>query len=321
LAEIDVALYAGDPWPEATIDVELSAADATENGIASSYLHEARGAGRASAGDPVGAESDLVVASKPVGWLQPIAAQVRLAGVRHALGDPDGARATVDELADSASRWDAGPLLLSRIDHRRAALALDADQLAEAESAAHRSLAAAAGGPFPADVIRALELLVSVAAARESFPEAARLWGATQRLRDNFTYREQLAPECDRLARDLTLAQDRLGSHAFESACDEGAQLTLADAVAYAQRARGERKRPSHGWDGLTPTERRVADLAVAGLSNAEIAAQLFVGRETVKTHMSNVYAKIGVANRAQLVADAARHGLTSSEGMHHDHD
>ena len=44
----------------------------------------------------------------------------------------------------------------------------------------------------------------------------------------------------------------------------EGSTLSLDDAVAYARRARGERKRPSHGWDGLTPTERRVADLALA---------------------------------------------------------
>jgi DNA-binding CsgD family transcriptional regulator len=67
--------------------------------------------------------------------------------------------------------------------------------------------------------------------------------------------------------------------------------------------------------------ERRVADLAVLGRSNSEIATQLFVGRETVKTHLSNIYAKLGVANRTQLVADASRRGPTSSEGHHDDHD
>jgi DNA-binding CsgD family transcriptional regulator len=93
---------------------------------------------------------------------------------------------------------------------------------------------------------------------------------------------------------------------------EEGRGLTMAEAVAYAQRARGERKRPSHGWDGLTPTERQVADLAIGGLSNAALAGRLFIGRETVKTHLSNVYAKVGVANRTQLVADAARRGISS---------
>ena len=90
-----------------------------------------------------------------------------------------------------------------------------------------------------------------------------------------------------------------------------GRGLTIDDAIAYARRARGERKRPSHGWDGLTPMERQVADLAIAGLTNAEIAERLFIGRETVKTHLSNAYAKVGVANRTQLVADAAKHGIT----------
>ena len=58
-----------------------------------------------------------------------------------------------------------------------------------------------------------------------------------------------------------------------------------------------------------------MAELALQGLSNAEIAQQLIVGRETVKTHLSNVYAKVGVANRTQLAADAAKRGITPAEG------
>ena len=46
-------------------------------------------------------------------------------------------------------------------------------------------------------------------------------------------------------------------------------------------------------------------------MTNAEIAERLFIGRETVKTHLSNVYAKVGVANRTQLVADAAKARIT----------
>jgi predicted ATPase/class 3 adenylate cyclase/DNA-binding CsgD family transcriptional regulator len=322
LAETEVALYTGDVWPETAVAAELSAAEAVGNIVASGLLLEARAAGRAAAGDLLGVESDFIEAiAQGRGWMRPSNPELRLAGVRHALGDLDGARATVAELSESATRWDGGPLLLSRIDHRTAALDLDPEKVAAAENAAHRSLAAATTGPFPADVIRALELLVSIAVAREAFAEAARLYGATQRLRDDFTFREPLAPERERLARDIACAQDALGSEAFETAHHEGAQLTLEAAVAYARRARGQRKRPSHGWDGLTPMERRVTDLAVLGRSNSEIATQLFVGRETVKTHLSNIYAKLGVANRTQLVADASRRGPTSSEGHHDDHD
>ncbi|MFB4280765.1 MULTISPECIES: response regulator transcription factor [unclassified Nonomuraea] len=56
----------------------------------------------------------------------------------------------------------------------------------------------------------------------------------------------------------------------------------------------------------LTPTERTVAEYAVQGLSNPEIAARLFVSRGTVKTHLAHVYAKLHVANRTELAGQAA---------------
>jgi DNA-binding CsgD family transcriptional regulator len=51
----------------------------------------------------------------------------------------------------------------------------------------------------------------------------------------------------------------------------------------------------------LTEAERRVVELAVEGLSNKEIARALFVTVPTVETHLSHVYAKLGVRSRAQL--------------------
>jgi DNA-binding CsgD family transcriptional regulator len=80
----------------------------------------------------------------------------------------------------------------------------------------------------------------------------------------------------------------------------------VSDAVALAQRSRGPRGRPSHGWASLTPTEQSVVALAVQGLTNPEIAAQLYVSRGTIKTHLAHVYAKLGVANRTELAAQAS---------------
>lgn len=65
-------------------------------------------------------------------------------------------------------------------------------------------------------------------------------------------------------------------------------------------RAGGRRRRgtPSE----LTPAERRVADLAAAGHSNAEIASTLSVAVTTVETHLRRIYTKLGVRNRRELM-------------------
>jgi DNA-binding CsgD family transcriptional regulator len=56
----------------------------------------------------------------------------------------------------------------------------------------------------------------------------------------------------------------------------------------------------------LTPTERRVAELAAEGLSNKEIAGTLFVTVHTVEVHLSHAYAKLGIRSRSQLAARLA---------------
>jgi DNA-binding CsgD family transcriptional regulator len=78
--------------------------------------------------------------------------------------------------------------------------------------------------------------------------------------------------------------------------------------VEYARHARGSRRRPSSGWASLTPTERNVVRLAAEGLSNPDIGARLFMSRSTVKTHLSHVYAKLGVTNRTEPATMAGPH-------------
>jgi DNA-binding CsgD family transcriptional regulator len=79
----------------------------------------------------------------------------------------------------------------------------------------------------------------------------------------------------------------------------------------YVSRARGERKRPSAGWESLTPTERRVVVHAAAGLTNPQIAERMFIARGTVKVHLSHAFTKLGVTTRTELAAQAIKRGLT----------
>ncbi|MFZ3307536.1 MAG: helix-turn-helix transcriptional regulator, partial [Mycobacterium sp.] len=102
--------------------------------------------------------------------------------------------------------------------------------------------------------------------------------------------------------------RDAMGKNDFDSAWAEGAALSVEEAIAYAQRGRGERKRPTSGWASLTPTERDVVRLVSEGLANNDIATRLFVSPRTVQTHLTHVYTKLGLTSRVQLVQEAARH-------------
>ena len=60
----------------------------------------------------------------------------------------------------------------------------------------------------------------------------------------------------------------------------------------------------------LTPREREVLRLVVAGRTNREIAAALYVSHRTATTHVANILAKLDVASRTEAAARAVRDGL-----------
>jgi DNA-binding CsgD family transcriptional regulator/sugar phosphate isomerase/epimerase len=72
----------------------------------------------------------------------------------------------------------------------------------------------------------------------------------------------------------------------------------------WAERARAELARtkvsPAHD-PGLTPTERRVAELAASGMTNRDVAAALFISTKTVEHNLARVYRKLGIHSRAEL--------------------
>ena len=85
----------------------------------------------------------------------------------------------------------------------------------------------------------------------------------------------------------------------------EAARAGFAEmgAARWAERAQDELGRIGGRTrvEGLTPAERRVADLVAAGRTNAEVAATLFLAERTVASHLTHVYAKLGVRSRTEL--------------------
>jgi len=96
------------------------------------------------------------------------------------------------------------------------------------------------------------------------------------------------------------MRQKRAARDAIREALDGFEELGAATWVAKARRELGRiggRTRE----EGLTAAERRVAALVAEGRTNREVAAALFLGERTVETHLSHVYAKLGVRSRVEL--------------------
>jgi DNA-binding CsgD family transcriptional regulator len=74
--------------------------------------------------------------------------------------------------------------------------------------------------------------------------------------------------------------------------------------------ARGPRRRPSRGWEALSPTELTVARLVAQGRSNPDIAAELLLSRRTVQSHVSHILAKLEARSRVEIA-----HVVTERDG------
>jgi DNA-binding CsgD family transcriptional regulator len=105
-------------------------------------------------------------------------------------------------------------------------------------------------------------------------------------------------------ARRRAEARDRL-REALTGFEELGAAAWARQADAELRAAGARRRRPSDG-DSLTPQELRVAAAARRGGTTREIAAELFLSPKTVEFHLRQIYSKLGVHSRAQLVAALA---------------
>jgi DNA-binding CsgD family transcriptional regulator len=73
------------------------------------------------------------------------------------------------------------------------------------------------------------------------------------------------------------------------------------------ERRIATRPRAKTGWDSLTDSELKIINLIAEGATNRVVAQQLHLSPHTVKTHLRNAFAKLGITSRAQLAE--LRHG------------
>lgn len=224
------------------------------------------------------------------------------ARLRAARGDVDGGRADIAEVSRRRARWNTDATLVPAL---LAAPELASEQPVEARAAAARMVGEARAWGTPRAIgmalhfsglveggERGLELLGEAAAALAESPGRVEhahalcdLGAALRRANQRSAAREPL-----RLALDLA------------DAC--GARPLAERARQELRTAGGRPRRPRiSGAEALTASERRIAVMAAAGLSNPQIAQALFVTKKTVEAHLGSAYRKLGIHSRAQLGA------------------
>ena len=217
-------------------------------------------------------------------------------------GDVPAARRWADDAVSVAVGCHLAMALSARA---RVAAAEGEPELAERD--AREALGVAAETDAHLITADALECLAGLVGDAGSHREAARLYGAAEAVRKH-TGAVRFKIFEDAYATAVGAVRDALGHSDFESAWAEGAAMSTLEAIAYARRGHGGRKRPASGWSALTPAERDVVRLVGEGLANNDIAARLFISPRTVQSHLTHVYNKLGVSSRVQLAQEAARH-------------
>jgi DNA-binding CsgD family transcriptional regulator/tetratricopeptide (TPR) repeat protein len=231
------------------------------------------------------------------------AALAELARARHADAEERAARELADALVDRARAATAAPEVLAtpavaanqltaEAEWSRAAGLGDPDRWAVAAEAWE-----ALGYPWQAGYARwrQAEALLARGASR---PAAAAALAGARALAGRLGAR-LLTAEIDALARRARIELDRPGEEPPEGQAPDG------------QAPDGQAPATATDELGLTPREREVLALVADGRTNRQIAVALFISDKTASVHVSNILAKLGVANRGEAAAVAHRLRLT----------
>ena len=243
--------------------------------------------------------SDQAVNSPTWQWLRAATVDLRLARgeVREALEE-------AEHFAAYEAGWGAGPGVgLYEWRWHAAAAHVAAGEVDAARDVAEEQLELARSFGSP----RALGIALRTCAALDTGRDGVEM------LREALPHlpQERSALERVRTLVELGAALRRSGHRTearepLQEAMDIGrtcGALMLARRAHTELRAAGGHPRSPlrTGLDGLTPSERRVAEMAAAGLTNKEVAQALFVTVKTIEMHLANVFRKLGVGSRSQL--------------------
>ncbi|AWV48222.1 possible transcriptional regulator [Mycobacterium leprae] len=225
-----------------------------------------------------------------------------MAAVALARGDVIVARRLADNSVSATTGWHQMAALTTRA---RIAMAQGEPELARADI--HAALACGADIQASLGISDSMELLAELISQGDNHRQAGRLFGAASAQREK-TGEVRFKVWDAGYESAVAVLRGAMGCKDFDSAWAEGAAMPIDDAITYAQRGRGNRKRPTTGWESLTPAEHNVIRLVSEGLDTKDIAARLFVSVRTVHTHLTRIYSKLGLTSRVQLVQEAARH-------------
>jgi DNA-binding CsgD family transcriptional regulator len=160
---------------------------------------------------------------------------------------------------------------------------------------------------FPWGATYTLEGFARLAAAEGEALRALRLGGATVALRR--IYGVSTGPGSEKLfRRSLEPAWQTLTEEAGRSAWAEGYEMTLEQTLSLALEGPTRPSRSSSGL--LSERELEVLSLVAEGLSDAQVAENLFVSPRTVGGHLTGIYRKLGVKSRTAAVKKAGELGL-----------
>jgi DNA-binding CsgD family transcriptional regulator len=166
-----------------------------------------------------------------------------------------------------------------------------------------------------------LEGLACVAGSNGEALRAARLFGAAEALMEATGF--WIPPkECAMLEPYRASVRSRLGEAGWDEALAEGRTMSMEAAIEYALSEEGSSTATQSTTSEqplsttpdyparLTPREIEVLGLVATGMTNAQVAKELFLSPRTVETHLTSIYHKLGVSSRAAATRFALEHDL-----------